>query len=56
MHQVEIGDKISPRVERYRLRETFEKGKHPAWGTLIVKDARKGHYRLHFNENAPDSP
>jgi len=30
-----------------RLRDVFKKGKHPAWGTLIVK-AGKGLYRLAF--------
>ena len=29
-----------------KLRDVFDKGKHPAWETMIVAAERKGAYRL----------
>jgi len=42
--QTTILDKADSRGAR--LRDVFEKGKHPAWKTMIVDGGRKGAYRL----------
>jgi hypothetical protein len=29
-----------------RLRDVFDKGKHPAWNKMVVLDSRKGLFKL----------
>lgn len=41
-----IGEKVNDGIENYRLRQTFENGKHPAWGTFIIPGSTKGTFRL----------
>jgi len=44
--QETIGEKIGSEMNQYRLIQTFEKGRHPAWGTLIIAGEKRGTFRL----------
>jgi hypothetical protein len=41
-----IGEGIGSSANNYRIIHTFDKGKHPAWGTLIISGPKKGTFRI----------
>ncbi len=44
--QATIAMRVDSTMGRFRLIQAFDKGKHPAWGTMIVQADGKGLYRL----------